>query len=1209
MHNKLPAQHTIVISEDFVDFVRGDSRKAHSLFIILNRFPSHQHTITMRDARFEFHILAEVRKRHQLNESLFSISGNVIFANFHAVRVFAEKINAERDLVKHPERTIKAGQLNAMGLIDEIYHFILRLYEEGTNPQVFSRAEAFLNTTLGRNVVRSILQRFTILFPPLEVYRGIMTADEYLKSRTSDKPNSEIVIEEIILLYFANYNPAFRQFNELFNDEQLSSQTNYRILIDELEKFFQKERSFGPDNQVIFDLLRAPITASPNSLEGQLEFIKKHWGMILSKKYFDKIIGAGDLMKEDTRLMFPGGKPAPTVVPTYHSVIGSRYESLDEERYSTDLEWMPKVVLLAKNIYVWLDQLSKRNHRHITRLDQIPDEELDRLSRWNFTALWLIGIWERSSASQKIKQMTGNPEAVSSAYSIYEYEIASDLGGEEAFSNFARRAWQHGIRLAGDMVPNHMGIDSKWIIEHPEYFIQSSYSPFPNYRFFGQNLSHHPNIELRVEDGYWNRSDAAVVFQRIDKSSGVAQYIYHGNDGTNMPWNDTAQLNFLKAEVREAVIQTIFHAARKFSIIRFDAAMTLTKMHYQRLWFPQPGTGGDIPSRVDQAMAKDDFDKLFPTEFWREVVDRVNQEMPNTLLLAEAFWLLEGYFVRTLGMHRVYNSAFMHMLMKEENAKYRELIRNTLEYDPEILKRYVNFMSNPDEQTTVAQFGKDDKYFGVALMMVTLPGLPMFAHGQIEGFTEKYGMEYKRAYYDEQPDEHLIRRHEQEIFPIIKMRHLFGQVTNFELYDFVDAHGYVNENVFAYSNQSGNERALIVYHNKYDECRGWIRQSVGKIILQGGGRQIKKKYLAEGLRLHTGDKYYYIFKDHKSNLEFLRSGNEFHEQGLYMELKAFQYHVFLNFREVYDSAGEYYSFAKHLEGRGVPDMEQALQGFKLQPIHEKIIGLLTPSVITDFIEVCCSDESAPRENTLNSIVEQYSKLLRESKTYLRSRCDEQKLSEEFRNDCLAVQQICNLSADESRRDSLEEKSSTEWMVLHSSSDRERNGLILFAWLMISRIGKLLDDKEVSSRPVYERLQLEKPISGSIRRAISNRRENDKQILLISILASHDNLMMVDNMLTIVYQIKILLDDPLVQQFLEINSYKGIVYYRKERFEELIHWFCTLSLVHHINPSPKRVAEGRDVLKLFSKMIVELKEISKESKFQFDALKEKLMEAR
>src|SRR4030042_5861037 len=95
--------------------------------------------------------------------------------------------------------------------------------------------------------------------------------------------------------------------------------------------------------------------------------------------------------------------------------------------------------------------------------------------------------------------------------------------------------------------------------------------------------------------------------------------------------------------------------------------------------------------------------------------------------------MMEGYFVRSLGMHRVYNSAFMHMLKAEDNAKYRASIKNVLEYDSEILKRFVNFMNNPDEETAVAQFGKDDKYFGAAIMMVTMPGLPMFGHGQLEG--------------------------------------------------------------------------------------------------------------------------------------------------------------------------------------------------------------------------------------------------------------------------------------------------------------------------------------------------------------------------------------------------------------------------------------------------------------------------------------------
>ena len=51
----------------------------------------------------------------------------------------------------------------------------------------------------------------------------------------------------------------------------------------------------------------------------------------------------------------------------------------------------------------------------------------------------------------------------------------------------------------------------------------------------------------------------------------------------------------------------------------------------------------------------------------------MERELPETMLLAEAFWLLEGYFVRGLGMHRVYNSAFMTMLRDGDGLSYEEI--------------------------------------------------------------------------------------------------------------------------------------------------------------------------------------------------------------------------------------------------------------------------------------------------------------------------------------------------------------------------------------------------------------------------------------------------------------------------------------------------------------------------------------------------------
>ncbi len=143
------------------------------------------------------------------------------------------------------------------------------------------------------------------------------------------------------------------------------------------------------------------------------------------------------------------------------------------------------------------------------------------------------------------------------------------------------------------------------------------------------------------------------------------------------------------------------------------------------------------------------------------------------------------------------------MLRDEENAKYRSYLKKTIEFDPDILKRYVNFMSNPDEKTAIEQFGTGDKYFGVATMMATIPGLPMFAHGQIEGYTEKYGMEYKTAKYDEWPNDDLVARHMREIAPLLANRALFAESENFVFFDFWTGNGTVEENVFAYSNRRG----------------------------------------------------------------------------------------------------------------------------------------------------------------------------------------------------------------------------------------------------------------------------------------------------------------------------------------------------------------------------------------------------------------------
>jgi glycosidase len=1162
--------------------------------------------------KMEFHVSRRARDNYQFDLTLFSLSGNVIFANFYAARIFAQKINQKRDLVRFPERAVRAGQINAMGLIDEILHYIVGLYRQQVNPEVMGQALQWIYEQVGEDEAKQALRQFADEFPPITVYRRDIDLDDYLEGDTDGVPNRKIVLEEMILLWMANMNPSFAPFFELFDDTNLKKSTAYQGIIRELHDFFDTQPSYGPDDQNLMDMLRSPAIAVPHSLSGQLEYIRQRWSGLLGK-YLFRLLSSLDLIREEEKTAFLG--PGPSRVYEFGGL------ELEEERFSPDKAWMPSLVLIAKNVYVWLDQMSKQYQQNIYRLDQIPDEELDKLARWGFTGLWLIGLWERSPASKRIKQLRGNPEAVASAYSLFDYVIADDLGGDEAFLNLRDRAWRRGIRLASDMVPNHVGIDGKWVIEHPDWFVSLDYSPFPSYSFSGPNLSWDDRVGIYLEDHYYEGTDAAVVFKRVDHWTGATKYIYHGNDGTSMPWNDTAQLNYLLPEVREAVIQTILHVARKFSVIRFDAAMTLAKKHYQRLWFPEPGTGGAIPTRAEHGLTKEQFDELMPAEFWREVVDRVAQEASDTLLLAEAFWLMEGYFVRTLGMHRVYNSAFMNMLRDEKNLEYRLVIKNTLEFDPEILKRYVNFMNNPDERTAVDQFGKDDKYFGICTMLATMPGLPMFGHGQIEGYSEKYGMEFRRAYWDERPDTDLVERHQREIFPLLRRRYLFAEVQNFLLYDFFSSDGFVNEDVFAYSNRSGQDRALVVYHNKYAEARGWIRNSAAYSVKTGDGdeRNLVQKNLGEGLGLHYSGEYFVIFRDHVTGLEYIRSCQQIHEQGLFVELGAYKYQVFLDFREVQDSDWhQYANLMEYLNGRGVPSVDLAMKEIFLQPVHYPLRELINADVFTQLIEAQLHTPGERVDPVLLSEVDQKARrLLREIRNLTQSSADEEeieRISGQIRETVRTILEIPVLDVrypmprSRKYKEAINLIRTTLGLENHDIAASKSGFAILLSWAFTHNLGQATGQADFKERSLtwIDEWLFGKMIGAVLQDLGLDEGRAWQAVALTKVLIAQQDwqrLSGAQNKRAFLV-LQSWLQDGEIRNFLQINRYQDILWFNEETFDALLGWMLVAAVVMVLSdPDINQETVAEQLLNHYE-VIRQLQKAQEASEFQV----EKLLEA-
>jgi hypothetical protein len=542
---------------------------------------------------------------------------------------------------------------------------------------------------------------------------------------------------------------------------------------------------------------------------------------------------------------------------------------------------------------------------------------------------------------------------------------------------------------------------------------------------------------------------------------------------------------------------------------------------------------------------------------------------------------MEGYFVRTLGMHRVYNSAFMNMLRDEENANYRNVIKNTLAFDPEVLKRYVNFMNNPDERTAVDQFGKGDKYFGVCTLMATLPGLPMFGHGQIEGFTERYGMEYRRAYYDEQPDNWLVARHERQISPLLHRRHVFAEVRDFLLYDFYSDHGHVNEDVFAYSNRSGGERALVVFNNRYASTRGWIRISCAYAEkTSGGGKHLRQRTLGDSFALSRDVAMFAACRDAVSGIEYLYRSRDLAERGLNLELHAYQCQVFLEWRDLLeDETHPWGLLCDELAGRGVSSLEDALFALRLRPVHAALHAVAGKECSERLASLGCLADGPVRSREINAACEELEQrvaaLLEAAQSYFAGAAaaltgtappadwrPHRRVSQRALLD--RVRTALSLAA-------VSRKAGVKWPAeLKTVLPVERPGSesagawsAVLAWSAVEALGCLLDprNRDLAAARIFDGLRLREPLADAIASASAGDSEGEAKWRAVARLrASFAH----SSRSSAPYS---WLHDPDVAWVMGVHQYEGASYIVKEQFERLLGWMAFRGLLDAAGEQP------------------------------------------
>ncbi|HTY21233.1 MAG TPA: alpha-amylase, partial [Geobacteraceae bacterium] len=426
------------------------------------------------------------------------------------------------------------------------------------------------------------------------------------------------------------------------------------------------------------------------------------------------------------------------------------------------------------------------------------------------------------------------------------------------------------------------------------------------------------------------------------------------------------------------------------------------------------------------------------------------------------------------------------------------------------------------------------------VLLVTMPGLPMFGHGQIEGFHEKYGMEYRRAYWDEEEDRHMVAGHESMIFPLARRRHLFSGSENFTLYDFFSGN-HVDENVFAFSNSSGGEHGLILYNNRYGETKGWIHRSTAMARKNNRGETILvQKTLGDALGCNPDGKYYYSFRDYVSGREFLRSGREISANGLYAELGGYEFKTFLDFREIIDDDyGSWGKLCARLNGEGAASLEEELK----QVRYGKVIASFREAVAAASGYLAGKSGNEGEGHLLSMIKGFYEELSRHTA------CS---------GDCalLAADALLRIASVDQLQQLFKGEAPAEFTPdLERSADR----LLLAAWLVLCDAGRLagVEDDQMVIVSWLGELGLERAFRELATEAggdtVPSPSMWEEVAALLKPVLRWRSFFTAWEMESATSSMTLLFADPGAREFLKCHTYEDYEWFNRERFILLLHW--------------------------------------------------------
>ncbi|WP_428897347.1 Alpha amylase [Parelusimicrobium proximum] len=432
--------------------------------------------------------------------------------------------------------------------------------------------------------------------------------------------------------------------------------------------------------------------------------------------------------------------------------------------------------IIEINTKLLLNRMRNESGSHVT-LDTIPDSFWAQIKDWGFDAVWMLGVWTRSVKSREIAQNHEGikeeiraidpnfsaEDIIASPFAVYDYNVDPDLGGNDAILRLKEKLNSLGISLLLDFVGNHMAIDHPMTKDNPSLFVNTGKNAPPE---------HAKNFFFKTDGGV---------------------YIAHGKDPYFPSWTDTAQLNYFKPETREYMLKLLEHVAQFCDGVRCDMAMlSLNKIHHD-LW--GEFIGHEFPKE----------------EFWTLAVDKIREQKPEFIFIAEVYWGLE-WDIQELGFDYTYDKVLYDRL-RFSNA---ESIRGHLNAEHLFQRRSIRFTANHDEISAVDAFGRE-KSFAAAAIISTITGARMFHYAQLKGVKDRQPIQYLKNCL--QYDDGILKFYTDLLHEVNNPEYHGGQWFLWTAHPAADSHTCQNVLVWVWSQANNVKIVMVNYSAETAVCK------------------------------------------------------------------------------------------------------------------------------------------------------------------------------------------------------------------------------------------------------------------------------------------------------------------------------------------------------------------------------------------------------